>query len=73
MPEYLTTDEFTRWAESFDRKLNEITDIRKDTIQNTIDVGIVKASCARSKSVNGTISAIVAGITSALVTFGASR
>lgn len=69
MPEYLTTSEFQRWAEQFDKKLDEITEIRRDTVQNTIDIALLKEKQTKYQRVNGTLSAVIGGIISALVSY----
>jgi hypothetical protein len=71
--EYLTTREFARWAEHLDRKLDEIARLREDTIQNTIDISVLQAAQAKSKNLNGGISATVAGVISGIAMWLSSR
>lgn len=73
MPEYLTTSEFERWARVFDKKLDEIVVLRDDVAENTIAIRVLQDQQTRAKGVNGTISAIVSGIVSAVAVAWSAR
>ncbi len=66
-PEYLSTREFERWAEQFDRKLDEIGKIREDVAEAKIEIALLKQQHTRAKAASGTISAVVSGIVSAAI------
>lgn len=71
--EYLTTREFTRWAEQFDKRLEKVDSLAEKLEINSENIAVLfdrsdgaRVESRRSKGVNSVIAAAVSGIVTAI-------